>query len=110
MVFSQSSQSAPASAGAIPAAGASVRRGVADRVSERLAQSPYFPVRGVWCDYHEGVLCLRGRVPSYYLKQIAQTIACQVEGVEECMNRIEVGSATSVQPATTRQRIEPAQD
>jgi osmotically-inducible protein OsmY len=67
------------------------RRGIAASVSERLSNSPYFRLRTVWCDYHEGVLCLRGRVPTYYLKQVAQTIACQVEGVEECMNRIEVG-------------------
>jgi len=110
MVSSQSSQSAAASAGPIPASPASARRGIAARVSERLAQSPYFPLRGVWCDYHEGVLCLRGRVPSYYLKQVAQTIACQVDGVEECMNRIEVGSGALANPVAGRQSTEPTQE
>lgn len=68
------------------------RRDIAEIVSERLAESSYFVLRNVWCDFHEGVLCLRGKVPSYFLKQMAQTIACQVDGVEECMNRIEVTS------------------
>lgn len=71
------------------------RRDIAAEVGSRLAESPYFRLRTVWCDYHEGVLCLRGRVPSFFLKQMAQTIACQVEGVEECMNRIEVPLAPS---------------
>jgi osmotically-inducible protein OsmY len=66
------------------------RRDIAAEVSNRLCESAYFRLRNVWCDYHEGVLCLRGRVPSFFLKQMAQTIACQVEGVEECLNRIEV--------------------
>ena len=86
----------PSSVSARPAAAANPRsgpdrRGIAASVTERLVGSPYFRLRTVWCDYHEGVLCLRGRVPTYYLKQVAQTIACQVDGVEECMNRIEVG-------------------
>lgn len=75
------------------------RRGIASSVTERLSASPYFRLRSVWCDYHEGVLCLRGRVPTFYLKQVAQTIACQVDGVEECMNRIEVGPGSSPERA-----------
>lgn len=77
------------------------RRDIAALVSDRLAESAYFVLRNVWCDYHEGVLCLRGRVPSYFLKQVAQTIACQVNGVEECMNRIEVSMPTSLPPPTS---------
>jgi osmotically-inducible protein OsmY len=42
------------------------------------------------CDYHEGALILRGDVPSYFLKQLAQEAVRGVEGVEEIVNRIQV--------------------
>jgi osmotically-inducible protein OsmY len=44
----------------------------------------------VTCRDHEGVLTLAGCVPKYFLKQMAQTIAGSVEGVEEIVNRIHV--------------------
>lgn len=68
-------------------------REIAVSVCNRLSESAYYLLRALTCEYHEGVLCLRGSVPSFYLKQMAQAIACQVEGVEECVNRIEVGTA-----------------
>jgi hypothetical protein len=37
----------------------------------RLLNSPYLELRRVSCEFHEGVLTLRGNVPRYYLKQIA---------------------------------------
>ena len=41
--------------------------------TSRLRRSRYQPVQCVSCEFHEGVLTLRGRVSSYYLKQIIQT-------------------------------------
>lgn len=58
----------------------------------RLRQSPYLEVRFVTCEFHEGVLTLRGRVPTYYLKQIAQSLVLRMERVEEINNRVEVES------------------
>ena len=49
-----------------------------------------FATRSVSCSYHEGVLILRGLVPTYYLKQIAQTTVMGIDGVEQVDNRIEV--------------------
>ncbi len=49
--------------------------------------------RCVTCEYHEGVLILRGILPSYYLKQIAQTVASKVPAIEQVDNRIEVFAA-----------------
>ncbi len=46
--------------------------------------------RGITCEFHEGVLILRGRVRRYYHKQIAQTIVGGVDGVEQVINHIEV--------------------
>ena len=60
-------------------------------VLESLRQSPYPQLAcGVSCREHEGVLTLRGRLPRYYLKQMAQELARRVEGVELVVNRIEV--------------------
>jgi osmotically-inducible protein OsmY len=63
---------------------------VARQAARRLNDSAYQQLRGVRCDYHEGVLTLRGQVSSFYLKQVAQTVVRKLPGVEECVNRIEV--------------------
>jgi osmotically-inducible protein OsmY len=55
----------------------------------RLRRSSYREVRGVTCEFHEGVLTLRGHLPSFYLKQVAQSLVDGIEGVEEINNRLE---------------------
>ena len=55
-----------------------------------LQQSPYQVLRRVRCEFHEGILTLRGEVPSFYMKQIAQTTVRRVLGVEVLVNRLEV--------------------
>ena len=71
---------------------------IAKRAERRLKESGYFCLRRVSCHYHEGVLALRGRLPSFYLKQVAQTVVLQIEGVIEILNQVEVidSSAQSV--------------
>jgi len=44
----------------------------------------------ITCDWHEGVLILRGCVHRYYHKQVAQTVAASISGVEQVVNHIEV--------------------
>ncbi len=39
-----------------------------------LGESSYHAVRRVSCEVRDGMLVLRGRVPSFYMKQIAQTV------------------------------------
>ena len=56
----------------------------------RLRGSSYPELRGVRCDYHEGVLTLRGTVSSFYTTQLAQALAARIPGVEEVVNHIEV--------------------
>lgn len=60
------------------------------RAEDRLRRSGYLAMSNVSCDAHEGVVYLYGRLPSYYLKQIAQAVAAGVEGVRRVVNRIEV--------------------
>ncbi len=56
----------------------------------KLHQSSYPELWRLTCEYHEGIVTLRGHVSSFYMKQIAQTIARRVEGVERVVNRVEV--------------------
>jgi hypothetical protein len=56
-----------------------------------LRSSRYSALKHVSCDYRDGVLVLRGRLPTYYLKQIAQeVVAHQFDQAERLENRIQV--------------------
>ena len=61
-------------------------------VAERALRSgPYPALKKLSCDYRGGVLVLRGCLPSYYLKQIAQeVVAHQFDHGGRLENRIEV--------------------
>jgi hypothetical protein len=61
-------------------------------VAERALHSgPYPALKKLSCDYRGGVLVLRGCLPSYYLKQIAQeVVAHQVRGLGRLDNQIQV--------------------
>jgi hypothetical protein len=58
----------------------------------RLRASPYLSLRNIYCDFHEGMLILRGCLPTYYMKQHAQAAVAGVEGVGRVVNQIEVCS------------------
>ena len=62
------------------------------REAERaLRGGPYPDLKQLSCDYRGGVLVLRGCLPSYYLKQVAQeVVAHQVRGVGRLDNQIQV--------------------
>jgi len=67
---------------------------------EALAQGrlidncPYrFYFRDVTLRCAGGVLMLRGRVPTFYLKQVLQSLLKGLEGVERIDNRVDVVSA-----------------
>jgi osmotically-inducible protein OsmY len=61
-------------------------------VAERALRSgPYPALKKLSCDYQDGVLVLRGCLPTYYLKQIAQeVVAHRVKGVGRLDNQIQV--------------------
>ena len=56
----------------------------------RFRRSGYFALRDVSCDARHGVVSLRGCLPTYYLKQVAQAVAAEVEGVRCVVNLIKV--------------------
>jgi hypothetical protein len=63
------------------------------QAQDELRHSCYSAVRRVSCQLREGVLIIHGRVPSYYLKQIAQNLLLQhLEAHVAIDNRLEVFS------------------
>jgi osmotically-inducible protein OsmY len=78
-------------------------RRIEREAEDRLRRRGYLALWDVSCDARDGVVRLRGRVPSYYLKQVAQAEAAEVEGVRRVVNRIEV-TAPSRPAAVGRER------
>lgn len=63
---------------------------VAKVVKECLGRSPYMAVRTVSSQYDAGVVFLRGWLPSFYHKQLAQEAIAGLEGVTQVVNETEV--------------------
>lgn len=63
---------------------------IVGQARDRLHASPYTAGRDISCDCEQDVLRLRGRVSSYYQKQMAQEAVKSLHGVAEVVNEIEV--------------------
>jgi osmotically-inducible protein OsmY len=87
----------------LPSRGSSRRADVGLEAEYRLRRSGYLTLRDVSCDASAHGLQLRGRLPSYYLKQVAQAVVAEVEGVNRVINLIEVVSP-ECRPTTGRVR------
>jgi osmotically-inducible protein OsmY len=55
-----------------------------------LRHGSYPALRRIVCECNQGVLVLRGRVSSFYQKQLAQEGVAHIEGVVRVVNEIEV--------------------
>ena len=62
----------------------------AERAELILRASSYRPLRHLKCEFSQGVLTVAGRLPSYYLKQLAQSLLANLDGVERLENRTEI--------------------
>ncbi len=62
----------------------------ADLAERALRNSPYLVLRNVACECRDGVLTLRGCLPTYYLKQVAQAVVAHLDGVRQVVNEIQV--------------------
>jgi osmotically-inducible protein OsmY len=71
----------------------SIDRRVALLAECQLRDTTYQPLTGISCDFHDGVAVLRGTVPTFYLKQVAQSVVRKLAGVKQIDNRIEVADA-----------------
>jgi osmotically-inducible protein OsmY len=64
---------------------------VARLVEIRLRETSHSSLAVVTCDCEDGIVTLRGDVPSFYLKQLAQSVARRTPGVGQVVNHIRVG-------------------
>ncbi len=69
---------------------ADLGRQVTTRAKARLLQRSQLRNQRIWCDFECGRLYLRGQVPTYYLKQMAQEAVVDLDGVLHIVNEIEV--------------------
>ena len=63
---------------------------VAALAKDLIRRHPHLSVQRIWCEYNGRRLYLRGQVPTYYLKQLAQTAVADLDGVSQVVNEIEV--------------------
>lgn len=61
---------------------------LAEKAMRVLAESGYSDLRKLRCDCHDGVMSIRGHLPSYFLKQMAQTLVSRIQGVRRVSNQI----------------------
>ena len=71
------------------------RGSVVERAEACLRGNAYLALKNVGCEFDQGVLTLRGCLPTYHLKQMAQTAVAHIEGVERIVNAIEVVSPSA---------------
>jgi hypothetical protein len=71
---------------------------VEELARHRLTEDPLykFLFRDIDCSYEDGVLTVLGRVPTFYLKQVLQTMLFDVDGIEHIENRVDVVSSTGL--------------
>jgi osmotically-inducible protein OsmY len=60
----------------------------------RVHQHPSLRFYRVDCHFDAGILSLRGTLPSYYLKQVAQEAVRGLAGVQQIRNQIQVEACT----------------
>jgi osmotically-inducible protein OsmY len=63
---------------------------LAERVERALRATGYTALRSVEIAAHDGRVVLRGRVPSYHMKQIAQAAVLAVPGAVAVRNDLDV--------------------
>lgn len=63
---------------------------VATEIHRRLCATGYHVLRFVECEFRDGMVVLRGRVPTYYYKQVAQSMLLTDPCVTSVVNLIEV--------------------
>jgi osmotically-inducible protein OsmY len=68
----------------------SAEAGLEAAAEARLGHSAYLELHVIRCTVQDRRLHLQGRVSSYYLRQIAQTLVQGVEGVEGVNNHLQV--------------------
>ena len=65
-------------------------KSIAEAARHRILHQPHLSMQRLWCEFEEGRLFLRGQVPSFFFKQLAQEAVLGLSGVRQVVNEIEV--------------------
>ena len=65
-------------------------------MAARLHRSSHPVLTRVSCEFNDGVLTLRGKVPTFYLKQMAQEFALHTPGIRHVENSLHVSATSAV--------------
>jgi osmotically-inducible protein OsmY len=79
------------------------RTDLAELARSCLQTNPHEDIKSLECEYHEGVLLLRGQVHTYYHKQLAQEAVRDIQGIESIANVVKVVGANH-SPAARKPR------
>jgi osmotically-inducible protein OsmY len=63
---------------------------IEEAVKNRLQESAYPSIKHLDCEFDDGILVLRGRLPSFFEKQVAQETVAGLDGIKEIVNCVEV--------------------
>ena len=67
-----------------------IEEAILGEARQRLHARGYEELRSITCEYHEGMIILRGRLSSFYLKQLAQEAIRTQPGVTIIVNSTDV--------------------
>lgn len=73
-----------------PSASFAEDKRLANCIRQALGESGYSVLQEVGVAVHEGAIVLRGTVPTFFMKQMAQEIAKASSGVKSLTNRLAV--------------------
>ena len=59
-------------------------------LKQQLGKSPYWSIRRLVCQIDRDRITVQGTVSSFYLKQIAQSLATRAVGLERVRSKIDV--------------------
>jgi osmotically-inducible protein OsmY len=86
-------------AGTAQASNEGLSESLIEAATASLADSGYAALGLVDCRSAGDAIILKGSVPTYHLKQLAQVIVQRVEGVRRVVNRLDVRRPGEWQPA-----------
>jgi osmotically-inducible protein OsmY len=60
------------------------------KIRDTFRQLGYSQLNAIKCSSIDGEICLSGELDSFYLKQVAQSVAIKVSGKQNVQNQIQV--------------------
>lgn len=75
---------------AVPRSASQADARVADKIEQALRATGYLSLRNLEIFVAEGLVILRGRLPSYYMRQVTQAAVRGVLGVREVRDELDV--------------------